>query len=567
MAAMESDSNLLFDVSVAFAVALAGGWFATRVRLPAIVGYIAAGLVISPLTPGFVGDIDRLRLLADIGVVLLLFAIGVQFTVGELVKGGPRMGLIACLACASGMLGAFAIAPLLGWSRDEAAYIGAAASICSSVVLVTLLDRRGEVASEHGRAAIRFSVVQDLLAVVLIIVLEAVTAERSGGASAVVTETLLAAAKAAAFVAGVLVVGIRVVPWVLNRVAEERSRELFFVAVALLVIGTALASDYIGLSIALGAFLAGIVVSESDLSHRVLGELLPIRDVFAVLFFVTAGMLVDPEVLISDWPAVLAVCLLVVVIRPLATGLAMRATRFTFRTSLLTAAITANAAEFTFILAGSGLDTGAIDEDLFSAILAGAVISIIASPLLLFGADRLVAPRHAAIAAQVPTSAAPPSRLGRRAIVCGYDDVGQTVTAILQPRFKVLVIEDNARLAKQARGRGIEVLEGNPTSPAVMEHAGLEDARVVVITLGDPFAARLFTERVRAINPHVDIVARAVVRSEAAKLGRSGVTDAVVAEEEVAFQLARYGLHRFGLSTRESLAIIQQYRARARLGD
>ena len=564
---MESDSSLLFDVSVAFAVALAGGWLATRLRLPAIVGYIAAGLVISPLTPGFVGDLDRLRLLADIGVVLLLFAIGVQFTIGELAKGGPRIAVITGVAFAAGMAGAFAFAPLLGWSSNEAAYVGAAAAICSSVVLVTLLERRGEVASAHGRIAIGIAVVQDLLAVVLIIVLEAVTEDRSGGASAVITETLLAAAKAAAFVAGVLIVGIRVVPWILNRVAEERSRELFFIAVTVLVIGTALASDYIGLSIALGAFLAGIVVSESDLSHRVLGELLPIRDVFAVLFFVTAGMLVDPQVLISDWPAVVAVCVLILGLRPLVTGLSMRATRFTFRMSVLTAAVTAQSAEFTFLLAGSGLDTGAIDEDLFSAILAGAVISIIASPLLVLLADRVVAPRRSTLDMQLPASTPPPSRLGRRAIVCGYGGVGQTVAAILKPRFDVLVIEDNARLARQARDREIEVVEGNPTSPAIIERACIEDARVVVIALDDPFAARLFAERVRAINPHVDIVARAVIRGEAAKLERSGVTDAVVAEEEVAFELARYGLHRFGLSSRESLAIIQKYRARARLGD
>jgi CPA2 family monovalent cation:H+ antiporter-2 len=558
---MESETSLLLDVTVAFGLALAGGWIATRLRLPAIVGYIAAGAIISPFTPGFVGDTERLRLLGDIGVVLLLFAIGVQFTVADLMKGGIRVVVVAVAATAAGLAAGLAAGPALGWSGDEAAFAGAAAAISSSVVLVTLLERRGETATDHGRASIGLSIVQDLLAVVLIIVLQVVTEDRTGGTSDVVRETAWAALKAALFVVGVLLVGVRLVPLVLNRVADERSRELFFLAIAILVIGTAFASEQIGLSIALGAFLAGILVSESDLSHRVLGELLPIRDVFAVLFFVTAGMLIDPVVLSDEWMTIVGITFIILVVRPGATTLVMGLTRYTPRTAVMTAALTAPAAEFSFLLAGTGLDNGALDESFFSAIITAAVLSILLSPFMAMAAERIT---QTSAAPPMELTTAPPSRLGRRAIVCGYNDVGQIIASILQARFEVRVIEGDATTARLARERDLDVLEGSPTSPTVLEHAGIEDARVVVIALDDPFATRLFAERARQINPHVDIVARALVPSEATKLQASDI-DTVVAEDEVAFELARYGLHRFGLSTRESLAIIQQFRARARL--
>ncbi len=560
---MESETSLLLDVTVAFGLALVGGWIATRLRLPAIVGYIAAGAVISPLTPGFVGDIERLRLLGDIGVVLLLFAIGVQFTVSDLSKGGVRIIVVAVAATCAGFAGGFALAPILGWTLHEATFAGAAAGICSSVVLVTFLERRGEIATEHGRAAIGLAIVQDLIAVVLIIVLEVVTDDTGGTTSEVFRETGWAALKAFAFVVGVLLFGLRIVPLVLNRVADERSRELFFLAIALLVIGTALASEQVGLSIALGAFLAGILVSESDLSHRVLGELLPIRDVFAVLFFVAAGMLIDPDVLQDEWASVIAITAIILIARPLATFAVMRLTGFPVHTTMMTAALTVPIAEFSFLLAGTGLDNGAISGDFFSAIITAAVISIVLTPGLLLVAERFSDIRPLATA---DVTTPPPSRLGRRAVVCGYNEVGRTIVAILQPRFDVRVIEDDARAARDARSHDIDVIEGNPTSPAVLKHAGIEDARVVVIALEDPFATRLFAERAREINPHVDIVARALVHTEAAKL-RARNIETVVAEDEVAFELARYGLHRFGLSTRESLAIIQQFRARARLLD
>ena len=301
---MEPQTGLLVDVTVALALALAGGWIATRVGVSSILGYVAAGVVISPFTPGFVGELDRLRLLADIGVVLLLFGIGVQFSLSDLARAGPRLiaSTIAQTLAVFGIVAALAAAA--GADRGQALYVGAAAAISSSVVLVRMLDERNATETETGRITVSWSIVQDLTAIILILIIGTATAgtgDRSLG-----LEVLFAALKATTFVGGVLLIGSRAVPFVLERVIDDRSRELFVLAIAALALGTALASEYAGLSLALGAFVAGLVISESTMSQRVIHDLLPTRDVFAVLFFVAAGMLIRPDVLLDEWLAILA---------------------------------------------------------------------------------------------------------------------------------------------------------------------------------------------------------------------------------------------------------------------
>jgi CPA2 family monovalent cation:H+ antiporter-2 len=289
--------------------------------------------------------------------------------------------------------------------------------------------------------------------------------------------------------------------------------------------------------------------------------------VFAVLFFVTAGMLVDPSSLADEWEIMVAALGLIVVLKPALVIGMLLAARYQAPVAFLAGALVAPAAEFTFLLAGAGLDGGILSEDIFSSIITAAVISMVVGPFALAGAEWLGTRSLAAVAGKPIEAPAPVSRLGRRAIVCGYNHIGETVTAILAPRFDVRVIEEDRNLAREARAKELDVVEGSPISPAVLEKAGIEEARVIVIALADPFATRLLAERARAINPHVDIVTQAVLRGEVSKLRSSGVSETVVADDEVAFELARYGLHRFGLSSRESLAIIQQWRARLRFAD
>lgn len=559
---MGQESSLLLDVGVALATALAAGWLASRLRLPSVVGYIVAGVVISPFTPGFVGDVERLRLIAEIGVVLLLFSIGVQFSIADLTHLGPWLALAAIAQIVGVFAAGWALFAALGLSHDEALYLGAAFSISSGVVLVRFLSVSGEVESEHGRVAVGWSVVQDLAVVVLIVVLAAFT--EGAAVQQVARDMALAAAKATAFVAAALLVGLRVVPMFLNQVAEERSRELFFIAIAALIIGTALASEYFGLSLAVGAFLAGIVVSESDLSHRVLGDLLPTRDVFAVLFFVSAGMLIDPAVIVEEWASVLVAVAIILLLKPLATYALARRSQRTERVSALTAALLAPAGEFSFVLARDGLQRDVISENAFSVVLTAAVISIVLSPLIVRVAHAWTARGWAAAALPAAEATEPPVRVGRRAVVCGFGRVGQIVATILANRFSVLVVEEDRRLAREARNRGFDVLEGAPASPAVLERMALRNARVLIVTLPDPFATRLLVERARTINPRLDVIARASLETEAEKLYEAGVTEAVVPDDEVALELARHSLHRFGLSAPEALAVIQGYRVRMR---
>ena len=557
---MEEQSALLVNVSVALGVALVGGWLATRLRLSSIVGYLVAGMVISPFTPGFVADVDALRLLADVGIVLLLFAIGVQFSLSDLMGVGRRVALAATGQVILVIGCVWAIGALLGWSRNEALFVGAAAAISSSAVLIKILDARGDLSAEHGGVAVAWAIIQDLWAVVLIAVLG--TLAGSGDGPAASLDVGLAAAKAAAFVAAVMVVGLRGVPWLLNVVAEEGSKELFFLSIALLAITTALASEYVGLSLALGAFLAGIIVSESDLSHRVLSELLPTRDVFAVLFFVSTGMLIDPAVIRSEWVAVLVTAFGITIAKPVISIALFTLSGARVAVAALTSAVLLPAGEFSFLLARSGLAEGAISEGFFGAILAATVISIVVSPGVVEGTYRWVERDRRRSPAE-PDDDHPTSRLGRRAIVCGYARVGQVVSSILSPRFDVWVVEEDRVLAREARSReGLHVIEGNPTSHAVLERMHLLEARVLILTMRDSFSARLVAERARDINPHLEVVGLASVLADVEKLGRSGVRVSVVAEDEGAYELARYGLHRFGVPSNQAATIVQHARSR-----
>lgn len=556
---MEREASILVDVTVAFAIALAGGWLAVRLRLPSILGYIAAGLVISPFTPGFVGDTERLRAIADVGVLLLLFAIGVQFSLRDLAAVGPLViaaaaGQIVVLMTAGALLARSA-----GLSHDDAVYLGAAVSVSSSAVLVKLLDTRGDAASAYGRLAVAWSIVQDFFVVGLMVVLPALTEDGAGGLSP--GGVLVVLGKVAGFVGVVFLLGPRIVPFLLTRVAEERSRELFFLAVATVAIGTAVAAERSGLSLALGGFLAGILVSESDLSHRVLGDLLPTRDVFAVLFFVSAGMLVDPAIVRDQWPAALATVTVIVVLKPVLVALPLALLGRSWQTSVMAAGVLMPAGEFSFVVAGIGLDRGVVSNDAFGTVLVAAVGSIAVSPLVVAGVERWAGRVPGAL--RVPSVPRQPSRIGRHAVVVGYGRVGQIVASLLAARFTVLIVEDDRRAAQAARKLGLDVVEGNPTAQPIIDAMRLPEARVLIITMQDPFAARLLTERAREINPHLEIIGRALSPRQEPSLRRSGMSLTVVAEDEVGFELARFALHRMGVSSPEALRAVQAARQRS----
>jgi len=554
---MEQDTSLLVDLVAAICVALGGGWIAARIGLSSIAGYVVAGMVISPFTPGFVGDVDRLRLLADVGVVLIMFGIGVQYSLRDLARVGPAVSAAAVAQVTAIIVVGYALGELLGWTSDEALFVGAALAISSSTVIVKLLSERGETVTAHGRVTIAWAIVQDICAVLLVAVLVAVTEEGN-----VAESVSLATLKAAAFVGGILVVGLRVVPWMLARVAGLGSRELFVLAISALALGTALASEEVGLSLALGAFLAGIVVSEADLSHRVLGELLPARDVFAVLFFVSVGMLIDPDVIRDNVAAMALLLVLIIAVKGALSALLARGAGERPDTAALAGGYLSQAGEFSFVLIGLGVDEDVVGLDVFSLAVAATAVSIVLTPVVVAGTGRLVRAleRRPLIDAVEPR---PRSRLGRYAVVCGYGDVGRTVVSALRGRFEVVVVDEDARALRPLAGaEDVRTINGDASNPAIIDQMDLENCRVLVITIPDPFATRLLVERARQLYPDLDIITRAVNEEEAERLRRSGAGEPVVADRELALEMVRHSLHRFGVDARQALAIVQRMRQR-----
>ena len=551
---MENDTSLLVDLVAAIAVALAGGWFASRIGLSSIAGYVAAGMVISPFTPGFVGDIDRLRFMADIGVVLIMFGIGLQFSLRDLAAVGPKIGLAAVAQVLVVVGVVWAIADPMGWEWDEAMFLGVAVASSSSTVMGKLLAERGEVSTSHGRVALGWSIVQDLFALILVAVLIAVTDDSDVGSG-----VAFAALRGVGFIAVVLIFGMRLIPWLLARVADQGSRELFVLAVAVLALGTAMGSERAGLSLAMGAFLAGIIVSESDLSHRVLGELLPARDVFAVLFFVSVGMLIEPDVVLENVGPLLVLLAMIVMFKGALTGALIRFAGERRHTSLMSGAFLAQAGEFTFVFVGLGVDSNVVSNDAFSVVVAATAMSILLSPLLTAGAARLNARMSSGVVI-APLAERTTRRIGRNAVVCGYGNVGKTVVGALRGRFDVVVIDEDPRALRDLEGSDIRVINGDASNPAIMDQMGLDDCRVLVVAIPDPFATRLLVERARAMYPDLNVIARAVNEAEALKLRNFGAVDAIVAEHEVALELVRHSLHRFGIDQRQALAIVQRMR-------
>lgn len=387
-----TELGFLLTLVAAFAAAFIGGAVATRLGQSPIIGYLVAGVVIGPFTPGFVADTATTQRVADVGVILLLFGVGLHFSLGTLVRlravaGAGGLTQIA-LTVAAGML----VGALLGWPPLASLFLGSATAISSSAVLAKVLDERGEANSEHGAIALGWMIVQDLVTIVLVVLLAGLSDTGGGSLGASIAAAL---AKAALFVAALLVIGLTGLPWALGRIARLRSRELFLVAIAVVALGTAYLAEEVGISLALGAFLAGLALSESDFAHHISDEIGPTRDLFAVLFFVSVGMLVDPRVIAGALPAFLLILAVIVAVKGALGAGFVRLLRYPRRTALFVGAGIAQAGEFSFLLARIGRDAGALSADRFTVILGACTASIVVAPLLYRLAERLCTPHPA----------------------------------------------------------------------------------------------------------------------------------------------------------------------------
>jgi CPA2 family monovalent cation:H+ antiporter-2 len=563
-------SELVFDLAAALAAAFIGGWVARRLGQPVLIGYLLAGLVIGPHTPGFDADRERVQQLAELGVAFLMFGLGVEFSISELLRvrrivsvaGGIQIPLTIALGVFVGIAS--------GWSAEESFLLGGAFAISSSIVTLTWLMSRGEADSEHAQVALGLGVVQDLALVPMIALLPVLS--NSHGEN-ILVELLKSVGVATAGLVLVIVLGTRLVPRFLFAVAREESRELFLLVVVLIALGTALASQEAGLSFALGAFLAGLVVSESEYDRQVISEIIPLRDLFASLFFVSIGMLVDPSYIASHLPQVAAFTTVLIVGKALIIGGALLAAGVNHTTATLVAIFMAQMGEFSFVLAGAGNAEGIIDSNQFGIILATAALSILATPFLVKFLPALVdlsgrlpglkAQELATVGDEVPADA-----LRRHTIICGYGRVGAVLGSALERRgFAYSVIELNPAIVRDLREREIPAIYGDAGAQPVLEQAGIRNARILVIASVDLISTPATIRYARKVNPSISIVSRAQASSEVEMLREAGANEIVQPEFEAGLECVRVVLRRYGVSAQETNAAITYRRTQHYQGE
>lgn len=558
--------TFILNLGIAVLVALLGGAIAARLRQPTIVGYLLAGVAIGPFTPGFEGDQEQITILADIGVVLLLFTLGVQFSLREL-AAVRRIALGAAVLQILGTTAVgFAAALLLGLDARSAFVLGTAAAISSTLLVIKLLVERGELEAAHGRALVGWMIAQDLATIIVVATLPALAGEEPFG------PLLLAAGSVAVFLGLALLVGTRVLPVIFRFVARLGSSELFLLA----VLGTALiaavtSSVVFGLGLALGAFVAGLLISESEVSYQAIAEIVPFRDLFAVLFFVSIGMLVNPLSLAAQPGALVVLVVVAVVVKGLmAAGLA-RLFGLPARSAVLLGATLAQIGEFSFILAEEALRLDILAQPAYDLLLGTALVSIVITPFAVRGAERVAARLEAR---EVGDGSEPTDDpLGGRGgghgvraaytsdgrphvVVLGGGRVGLLVTRAVRTRgFGCVVVDRDRHRLEDATRLGAQVVYGDAASRTILERVGLDEARLLVVALADPFAARLAAERALRINPNLEVAARARGGRDRTRLRTVGVRRLADPEVEAGVELARHTLQRMGVSGTELAAI------------
>jgi CPA2 family monovalent cation:H+ antiporter-2 len=564
---MPHSVTLITTIAVSFGLALLMGLIAHRLKLPVLLGYLTAGVILGSNTPGFVADMELSAQLAEIGVILLMFGVGLHFSLDDLlaVRRIALPGALVQIAVATAF-GAI-VAVSWGWNLVVGIVYGVALSTASTVVLLRALEQRGLLKSVNGSIAVGWLIVEDL-AMVLVLVLLPPLAGWMGvdpGSSTppvqsdpnLLTTLLITFGKVSVFVALMLIVGKRVLPKLLWHVASTNSQELFILSIIAVAIGIAYGSAMLfGVSFALGAFFAGMVMRESDLSHRAAQESLPLRDAFSVLFFVSVGMLFDPNVLIDQPLRVLATLGIIIVGKSLAAFLIVLVFRYPLNTALTVSASLAQIGEFSFILAALGVSLGLLPVEAQSLILAGAFISITLNPLVF----KIIEPAQAWIRArsrlalllersddplaELPTTVAS-SYVTSHIVLVGYGRVGRYIgEALAKKGMPLVVAEQNREIVEGLRRQGIHAVAGDAAEPAVLIQAHIARAAVLVIAVPDTLRARRMIEIARILNPPVEIIVRTHNEEEAALLRKESGGEVFLGEHELALSMIRYVLEK-----------------------
>jgi len=547
---------LLVNLTVGLAYALIGGLLARRLGLPTIVGYLVAGVALSPVTPGFRGDPTAIHQLAEFGVILLMFGVGLHFSFRDLwiVRGIAIPGALAQMLVISAL--GWLVARGWGYSSAGGWVFGLAISVASTVVLIRGFMDHGWLNSPAGKVAIGWLVFEDLATVAILVLLPVLT---TTGETSMLAQALIAIGKAVLFIALMIVVGTRLMPLLLGGIVQTRSRELFVLVALTVAVGTALASAALfGVSVALGAFVAGIVVNESPFSHQIGADLLPFREAFAVIFFVSVGMLVEPSAVAAHWGQLIVTVLLIVVAKPIVSALIGFVLPYPAHTALVVAAGRGQIGEFSFILGQTGVVLGLLTPEQYAIILAGAIISITLNPFVL----RLVEPieralkRRPAVWRAIDRHGADPplpeETLTSHVVIVGCGRVGRHIAEALGrlgiPR---LVVEVDPSRIEKLRELGVPVLYGDAGSSEILAHAALERARALVVTLPDDAAALAVVATARSYAPDLHVVARASTWEGGKRLATTGATSVVRPELEGGVEIVRRTLLELDLSVRD----------------
>jgi len=549
------------DLAIIMGAALVGGLIAYRFRVPVLLGYLIAGVLIGPFSFGLVKNVDLIETMASIGVVLLLFTLGMEFSLGDLRrmgKIGPLGGSIQILATA--LLGFGVAKYFFIWSVPDAIFFGFLIALSSTTVVLKILVERGETNTPHGRIMIAILLVQDLAVLPLMVILPAL-----GEPTASLIYSLgITLGKALLFLGAMTVIGFWLIPVFLGQTAGSRSRELFLITILAICLGAAFGTAYFGISAAFGAFAAGMLVSRSQFTHQALADVIPLRNVFAALFFVSLGMLASPRFIMDNWSMVLLVALIIILSKLIICTLIPRFYGYSLKTTLFVGAGLTQVGEFSFVIGQAGLETGVMSANLYSLILSSAFITILFTPLALKLAEvtynSLTTSRRLAPLSRLGSDKPLldiKKRLSDHVIICGHGRTGGNLTDILKGyQIPYVVIDLNPRIIAELRAQKIPCIYGDAGNTQILSMAHVEKARVLALTCPDPMAEITATSYAKRVNPDIDVIARLPETSVAERLRKLGVSEIVEPAFETSLEFVRHILGYYKVATHEIESIV-----------
>jgi CPA2 family monovalent cation:H+ antiporter-2 len=554
------------DLLVVLAAAIVGGVLARLMRLPVILGYLAGGVAVGPFGLGLVHETESITSLANIGVVLLLFAIGLEFSLKELLKLGKVsvLGGIAQIVVTSAI--GYILGKGLGLDNAGAVFFGFIIALSSTMVVMKLLMDRGEIDTVHGRVLLGILLVQDLSVVPMMVVMQSI----SGQSGTLWVSLGIALAKAVGFIALMLALGFWAMPWFMKKVAAQRSRELFLLTVVVVCLAAAFGTYYLGLSAAFGAFAAGLLISQSGFARQAFADILPLRDTFAALFFVSLGMLANLHYVAANVGTVALVVVIIMVVKFVIGSGVARIFGYSHKTTLMVGTGLIQIGEFSFVIAlmGIAMKPSLFSNEVYNLIIASAIITMLLTPFamsfnsflyrrlsqLTWFARWIFGGKEEVWSKDTP-------ELARHAVICGYGAVGGRVAAVLEKhKFPYLVIELDPNLIEKLHARGVPHIYGDASNPEILAHAGLDKARILVCTVPDYTATELVARNAKRINPKLDIVARVHRDADAEQLKDIGVTELVLPFFEGSLEMIRHTLHRFGMTGTDIQYILNNLR-------